>query len=100
MQRYNAHVVSSACNACIPNMGWLQSTIWQVPEDASLDLKASYSAQIYQMIQVVQPEQSKMVQVPAGNFNGHWQRILWKETPRPRFQRRTTRHGCNEPLQL
>jgi hypothetical protein len=45
-------------------MGWLQSAVWQAPEDTSLRLKALYSAQIYQMIQVVQPEQSKMVQVP------------------------------------
>jgi hypothetical protein len=64
MQRYNAHAVSPACNACVLNMGWLQPAVWQVPQDASLDLKALYSAQICQMIHVVQPEQSKMVHVP------------------------------------
>jgi hypothetical protein len=42
----------------------LQPAVWQVREDASLDLKALYSAQICQMIRVVQLEQSKMVQVP------------------------------------
>jgi hypothetical protein len=85
MQRYNAHVVTPACNACILNMGWLQSVVWQIPDDVSLEPKALYSAQIYQMIQIVQPESSKRPRWCMSpnrclvNFDGNWQRIYGKE---------------------
>ena len=93
MQRYNAHAVSPACDACIPNMGWLRSAIWQVleggtedTEDTRLELKSLDSVRICQMIQIVQPEEPRWCRYPLvvpDILVGHWQRSSWKEMSTP-----------------